>query len=157
MARLAVGTRFEVFKRDRFTCQYCGKKGGELEVDHVKPLCQGGTDELSNLKTACFECNRGKSGAKLGQLTEPRTTAKYAIHTLEGGGVDWVGEIVRSTDDSIEIEAIDAVMAMAGLWATSEEVFKVPRSECRFFTTKQAALTICHQINGRIYARRKQI
>ena len=58
-------TRFEVFKRDKFTCRYCGKKSPEaiLEIDHIVPLAAGGWSELENLVTACYECNRGK-GAK---------------------------------------------------------------------------------------------
>lgn len=52
--------RFQVFKRDRFTCQYCGKSGVELEVDHIHPLASGGTNDLDNLITACKDCNRGK-------------------------------------------------------------------------------------------------
>lgn len=55
-------TRFEVFKRDSFTCQYCGRKAPDviLEIDHVHPKAEGGTDDLMNLITACRECNRGK-------------------------------------------------------------------------------------------------
>lgn len=55
--------RFEIFKRDNFTCNYCGKKSPEikLEVDHIVPVSIGGTDDIFNLTTACFECNRGKS------------------------------------------------------------------------------------------------
>mgnify|MGYP001179712174 FL=1 len=54
--------RFEVFKRDNFTCRYCGRKTPEviLEVDHVIPVSKGGTDDFENLVTSCFECNRGK-------------------------------------------------------------------------------------------------
>jgi hypothetical protein len=54
--------RFEVFKRDDFTCQYCGRKTPEviLELEHIIPLSKGGTDDLDNLTTSCFECNRGK-------------------------------------------------------------------------------------------------
>lgn len=54
--------RFEVLRRDKFVCQYCGACGPdvELEVDHVIPVSRGGTDEMSNLKTTCFNCNRGK-------------------------------------------------------------------------------------------------
>jgi hypothetical protein len=54
--------RFEVFKRDNFTCQYCGRKTPEviLELEHVIPLVKGGTDDFDNLTTSCFECNRGK-------------------------------------------------------------------------------------------------
>ena len=54
--------RFEVFKRDRFTCQYCGANAPDaiLEVDHIKPVAEGGGDEMLNLVTACRDCNRGK-------------------------------------------------------------------------------------------------
>lgn len=54
--------RFEVFKRDNFTCQYCGAKPPDtvLEVDHVHPRSLGGRDLIENLKTACWNCNRGK-------------------------------------------------------------------------------------------------
>lgn len=60
-------TRFEVFKRDSFTCQYCGKKAPDviLEVDHIEPASKGGTNDIMNLITSCFDCNRGKGGRKL--------------------------------------------------------------------------------------------
>lgn len=60
-------TRFEVFKRDNFTCQYCGKSAPEvvLEVDHIQPVIKGGNDDLMNLVTSCFDCNRGKRDREL--------------------------------------------------------------------------------------------
>jgi len=68
--------RFEVFKRDSFTCQYCGKKPPEvtLEIDHIVAVADGGTNELNNLITACFDCNRGKSKIPLDKL--PNTLAQ---------------------------------------------------------------------------------
>lgn len=59
--------RFEVFKRDSFTCQYCGAKAPEvlLEVDHIDPVAAGGGNEILNLITACKACNAGKSKNKL--------------------------------------------------------------------------------------------
>jgi hypothetical protein len=55
--------RFEVFKRDSFTCQYCGQKAPEvvLEIDHIHPVADGGGSEILNLVTACRGCNSGKS------------------------------------------------------------------------------------------------
>lgn len=55
-------TRFDIFKRDDFTCQYCGQKPPAvvLEVDHVMPVSKGGDNEKENLVTSCFDCNRGK-------------------------------------------------------------------------------------------------
>lgn len=59
--------RFEVFKRDSFTCQYCGRKAPEilLQVDHIDPVAAGGGNALLNLITSCEECNAGKSDRKL--------------------------------------------------------------------------------------------
>lgn len=55
--------RFEVFVRDKYTCQYCGRKGPDvqLHVDHKHPVSLGGSNVLENLITACSECNLGKS------------------------------------------------------------------------------------------------
>ena len=63
--------RFEVFKRDSFTCQYCGKVAPDvvLEVDHILPVVEGGTNELINLVTSCFDCNRGKGKRRLNNTT----------------------------------------------------------------------------------------
>lgn len=60
--KLSKKIRFEVFKRDNFTCQYCGRKAPDvvLEVDHVNPVAKGGTNNIMNLITSCVECNRGK-------------------------------------------------------------------------------------------------
>jgi len=54
--------RHKILKRDRFTCQACGARSPdvELEVDHKLPVSRGGTDEESNLTTLCKDCNRGK-------------------------------------------------------------------------------------------------
>lgn len=59
--------RFEVFQRDQFTCQYCGRKAPEvkLEVDHRIPVADGGTDSFDNLITACSDCNQGKSNKRI--------------------------------------------------------------------------------------------
>lgn len=64
--------RFEVFKRDSFKCQYCGAAAPEvlLEVDHITPVSKGGTNEILNLITSCFDCNRGKSSRKIDDKSE---------------------------------------------------------------------------------------
>jgi CRISPR/Cas system Type II protein with McrA/HNH and RuvC-like nuclease domain len=65
-------TRFEVFKRDAFTCQYCGSCSPivVLEIDHIEPHSKGGTDSQDNLITSCFDCNRGKSDRLLSAVPE---------------------------------------------------------------------------------------
>ena len=64
---ISKSTRFEVFKRDGFKCQYCGRSAPEviLEIDHIVPVSQGGGNDLLNLITSCMDCNRGKSDRKL--------------------------------------------------------------------------------------------
>ena len=53
--QLSKTLRFEVFKRDSFKCQYCGKSAPEvtLEVDHIIPVAKGGSNEIFNLITSC--------------------------------------------------------------------------------------------------------
>ncbi len=57
--------RFQILKRDNFTCTYCGKSAGNgavLNVDHKKSVKHGGTDDPENLTTSCTDCNFGKGG-----------------------------------------------------------------------------------------------
>lgn len=64
--------RFEVFKRDSFTCQYCGKSAPDviLHIDHIEPVSKGGTNEIFNLVTSCSDCNFGKKDIRLNDKTE---------------------------------------------------------------------------------------
>jgi len=68
---LSQKVRFEVFKRDRFTCHYCGQKAPDvvLQCDHIKPVSKGGTNDLLNLLTSCKDCNSGKSDRELDDNT----------------------------------------------------------------------------------------
>lgn len=54
--------RFQIFQRDNFTCQYCGRKPPEaiLEIDHRFPRSKGGKNNIKNYITSCRECNLGK-------------------------------------------------------------------------------------------------
>lgn len=73
--------RFDVFKRDNFTCAYCGRRPPEitLEVDHIIPLAEGGTDDPENLTTSCWDCNRGKGAVPLDR--EPATLPDLSERT----------------------------------------------------------------------------
>ncbi|KZL48001.1 HNH nuclease [Nodularia spumigena CENA596] len=52
-----------VFERDKYQCQSCGKTQLEanLTIDHIIPLARGGQNDISNLHTLCFTCNRQKT------------------------------------------------------------------------------------------------
>ena len=57
-------TRFNVFLRDKFSCQYCGSNN-ELTFDHLLPRSKGGKTDWDNVVTACSSCNVKKGGRLL--------------------------------------------------------------------------------------------
>ena len=76
-------TRFNVFLRDGFSCQYCG--GGEdLTFDHVTPRSRGGRTTWENIVTACARCNLVKGGrtpveAAMRPHRHPRRPTMYEL------------------------------------------------------------------------------
>jgi 5-methylcytosine-specific restriction endonuclease McrA len=75
-------TRFNVFLRDRFTCQYCQKSlpASELTFDHLVPRSRGGTTAWTNILTACTRCNLRK-GSRLPHECGMRPATKPVIPT----------------------------------------------------------------------------
>ncbi len=55
-------SRYEIFNRDKYTCQYCGEQSRHLTLDHVIPRFRGGQHTWENVVSACMECNRRKAG-----------------------------------------------------------------------------------------------
>ena len=88
-------TRREVFRRDNYTCQYCGKHDGGLTVDHVMPRHLGGQHIWTNVVAACPSCNHRKGGRKLEESRmvllhkpkEPPANASYIFgrHLTDNG------------------------------------------------------------------------
>jgi 5-methylcytosine-specific restriction enzyme A len=60
---LAAAVRAYVFERDQYTCRVCGSKEN-LAIDHIIPLAQGGTNDISNFQTLCQTCN-GRKGDRI--------------------------------------------------------------------------------------------
>lgn len=60
-------TRKEIFRRDNYTCQYCGNSSRDLTIDHVTPKHMGGDHSWSNVVTACSFCNHKKGGRTIKQ------------------------------------------------------------------------------------------
>ncbi len=58
-----VFSRRNIYKRDKYTCQYCGDRPGseELSIDHVVPRARGGRSTWGNCVLACVECNKRKA------------------------------------------------------------------------------------------------
>ena len=75
----------EVFRRDEFTCQYCGRQMAHMTVDHVIPRHRGGSHSWDNLVAACPSCNRRKGGrtsdeAHMRLLRAPREPSATAVY-----------------------------------------------------------------------------
>ena len=71
-------SRREIFVRDRFSCQYCGREGKNLTLDHVIPRYRGGAHVWENVVAACIPCNHRKAGrtpkeAGMRLVREPRS------------------------------------------------------------------------------------
>lgn len=89
-------TRREVFRRDNYTCQYCGRRNNPLTVDHILPKHLGGQHVWTNVVAACPGCNHRKGGRRLDEVNmsllhvpkEPSASAVY----LYGRHLDEYGE-----------------------------------------------------------------
>lgn len=80
-------TRFNLFLRDEFTCQYCGETD-ELTFDHVIPRALGGTTTWDNVIAACAPCNLHKGGRspKQAQMFPRQTPFRPTAHDLQQRG-----------------------------------------------------------------------
>lgn len=101
------GVRFDVFRRDDFTCVYCGAKSPDatLHCDHKLAVANGGTDDISNLVTACADCNYGK-GVKKVKMATRRTAANdnglvglYGHTRTDDGEIQWQFEVTGMVGD----------------------------------------------------------
>ncbi len=89
---VSVAVRQKLRERARFACEYCEvseiETGGELTVDHFKPLSKNGDDEAENLVYCCFRCNlyKGDYCAEDKQLFNPRTDKRDEHFWLSESG-----------------------------------------------------------------------
>jgi len=90
-------TRKEIFKRDNYTCQYCGSSSRDLTIDHINPKHMGGTHSWENVVTACYYCNHKKGGRTLEQAgmkllkkpQEPPASTAYLFEQFIKLYADW--------------------------------------------------------------------
>ncbi|MCA9163014.1 MAG: HNH endonuclease [Pirellulaceae bacterium] len=104
-------SRRNIFKRDHYTCQYCGKQPGadELTVDHVVPRAQGGESRWDNCVLACVDCNARKADRTPDQArmrlkqtpAQPRWNPLYATH---GPRIASWSKFVSETYWNVELE-----------------------------------------------------
>lgn len=100
--------RFEVFKRDSFKCQYCGASAPDvlLQVDHIKPVAENGTNDIINLITACESCNNGKGKILLSDSSAIQKQKKQLDNLNERREqlemlVDWQKTLFNIEEDEV--------------------------------------------------------
>lgn len=82
----------EIFLRDQYTCQYCGKKTPDLTLDHVIPRRQRGAHTWENVVAACSRCNLHKAGrtpaeANMRLKQEPRVPQPNPYRILQNRAI----------------------------------------------------------------------
>jgi 5-methylcytosine-specific restriction endonuclease McrA len=90
-------TKREIFRRDSYTCQYCGLQTPELTIDHVVPRHLGGRHRWDNLVSACPTCNRAKGARPLSETSmhllrpaqEPEANADYFFSRYLDANGNW--------------------------------------------------------------------
>ena len=122
--------RFEVFKRDHFTCRYCGRTTPQviLEIDHIVPVAEGGTDDTENLVTACYECNRGKGAIPFDEIPEAdenihERTVLLAEREMQ---LREYNEVLRQIRERQEREAVELI----DYWC---DLLNIDKEKCRDF------------------------
>ena len=90
-------TRKEIFRRDNYSCQYCGSSSRDMTIDHVEPRHLNGKHEWENVVTACAYCNHKKGGRTLEQARmvllkipeEPPSSAFYLYNHYLSVNAEW--------------------------------------------------------------------
>lgn len=134
--------RFEIFKRDGFTCQYCGAHppGVLLHIDHIHPVAKGGTNEDENLITSCEPCNLGKGAGLLADV--PKSIKQKAIELGEIerqlAGYQAIQRARRERLDEESWEVAEIYMKHFGI----KTILKVDRQSIRSFIEKLGVVEV---------------
>ncbi len=104
-------SRRNVFKRDRFTCQYCHQQPGsdELTIDHVVPRSQGGESSWTNCVLACLECNSRKADrtpdqARMKLLKQPVRPEWRPLYSSYAGRMESWSKFISEAYWNAELE-----------------------------------------------------
>lgn len=134
--------RFEVFKRDKFTCQYCGAKAPDvvLHVDHIHPVAKGGKNDILNLVSSCQGCNSGKGDrliddesavemqrARIEELAQRREQIKMIV--------SWRDELEAEAVETVDI--VNERIKQRGAWGANENGRMTIRRMLKLYTLKQ--------------------
>ncbi|MEA1950609.1 MAG: HNH endonuclease [Planctomycetota bacterium] len=104
-------SRRNIFKRDRYACQYCGRQpaGDELTLDHVVPRALGGESTWDNCVLACVECNSRKADrtpqkAGMRLRKKPVRPAWRPLYASHAGRIESWSKFVSEAYWNVELE-----------------------------------------------------
>lgn len=136
--RIPKTVRFEVFKRDSFTCQYCGAQAPDaiLEVDHITPVSAGGDNSLINLITSCRDCNRGKTNRALSDDSAVKVQKKQLDDLQQRKEI--MEMMVRWKEDlasveEMEVDSVDSLIESMTEWRLSSHGRSIIRRNIKRF------------------------
>lgn len=137
-------TRFEIFKRDNFTCQYCGAQPPSvvLVVDHIHPKAAEGKCDPINLITACEACNQGKSDRLLGGI-HPRPDADLMyLETMQE-----IAEIERfkKAHEQLEQRQLEMVEMLQSIWCRLADTEWCPNDAEMLKMIRKGSLETCKE------------
>lgn len=105
-------SRRNLFKRDKFTCQYCQKRPGseELTIDHVTPRSHGGATTWENCVVACVDCNSRKANrtpeqARMPLKRDPAQPRWKPVYASIGIRIDSWSKFVSEVYWNVELES----------------------------------------------------
>lgn len=132
-------TRFEVFKRDGFKCQYCGACAPDvlLHIDHIQPISKDGDDDMMNYITSCEPCNLGK-GAR--ELSDDTAVAKQRnqLQALQErrDQIEMMLEWRNGLKDALEDEVEALIKAWRDVFGPDRNLTDTGRREARTMLKK---------------------
>ena len=131
--------RFEVFKRDKFTCQYCGRTVPDviLHVDHIKPVAKGGTNDIMNLITSCSDCNLGKGARELSDDSIVKKQQRQIQELADKNEqlemmLQWREEIQQLSDK--EVNAVNEHISSITAWKANDNGKKIIKNLIKEFS-----------------------
>lgn len=153
-------TRFEVFKRDGFKCQYCGAMSPNvlLQIDHIQPVSKDGSDDILNYLTACKDCNAGKSDKTLSDSTAVKKQQAQIADLHERR--EQLEMLLRWRDGlkDIEIDQVDAVALAWEKQVPGWHLNEIGRNKARQLVKKHGLATVLDAIEpaGDTYIKKDQ-
>lgn len=153
--------RFEIFKRDGFTCQYCGGHPPKcvLHVDHIVPVAEGGDNEDTNLVTACDVCNGGKGARSLSAIPKSLKdrAAEIAEREEQLRGYTEIAKAARLRAEDDAWDVMDMLTSTYGLetipsdWLASVKRFNAELGMVECACCMDTALAQCFSDHGRTF------